>query len=300
MGNRVKSIHLTAEDDINPVAVTTVKFDNFQSPVAVLDRYCTNPDCDCRDTNLRFHEIVDNRIKDKLFEIKINVDTWETVSYQVYRRDIESENMYREFIRDIDEKTKLNIKKRFEDGKKFGGDTLKDRIDYDPIRTNEMIYYDEVFNSKDYNRLMFENKGIDYVVLDAYCTNPKCHCNEVLLAFYEIDASEETSSLLFTLLLKFKRGKYTIEDKDDRIDRKEIKENYNLFMEKLNDPDYMLYKERYAIMKTLRVTLGLNTAATVVNRQNIISENLDNNKVGRNEHCPCGSGKKYKKCCAKQ
>ena len=24
---------------------------------------------------------------------------------------------------------------------------------------------------------------------------------------------------------------------------------------------------------------------------------LDNKKVGRNEKCPCGSGKKYKHCC---
>jgi len=22
-------------------------------------------------------------------------------------------------------------------------------------------------------------------------------------------------------------------------------------------------------------------------------------KVGRNDHCPCGSGKKYKQCCGK-
>ena len=24
---------------------------------------------------------------------------------------------------------------------------------------------------------------------------------------------------------------------------------------------------------------------------------LENKKIGRNELCPCGSGKKYKKCC---
>lgn len=24
---------------------------------------------------------------------------------------------------------------------------------------------------------------------------------------------------------------------------------------------------------------------------------IENNKVGRNDLCPCGSGKKYKKCC---
>lgn len=26
-------------------------------------------------------------------------------------------------------------------------------------------------------------------------------------------------------------------------------------------------------------------------------EHLTNNKIGRNDICPCGSGKKYKKCC---
>jgi peptide deformylase len=28
--------------------------------------------------------------------------------------------------------------------------------------------------------------------------------------------------------------------------------------------------------------------------------NRSENKVGRNSECPCGSGKKYKKCCGKQ
>ncbi|HOW60099.1 MAG TPA: SEC-C metal-binding domain-containing protein, partial [Candidatus Omnitrophota bacterium] len=26
---------------------------------------------------------------------------------------------------------------------------------------------------------------------------------------------------------------------------------------------------------------------------------INNDKVGRNDPCPCGSGKKYKKCCGK-
>jgi len=26
---------------------------------------------------------------------------------------------------------------------------------------------------------------------------------------------------------------------------------------------------------------------------------VNNDKVGRNDECPCGSGKKYKKCCGK-
>ena len=36
-----------------------------------------------------------------------------------------------------------------------------------------------------------------------------------------------------------------------------------------------------------------------LNFKEILETGLDSNKkVGRNEKCPCGSGKKYKKCCA--
>lgn len=31
----------------------------------------------------------------------------------------------------------------------------------------------------------------------------------------------------------------------------------------------------------------------------ITSTRINENKIGRNEPCPCGSGKKYKKCCGK-
>ena len=33
------------------------------------------------------------------------------------------------------------------------------------------------------------------------------------------------------------------------------------------------------------------------NSDNFTLEQLERKKVGRNEVCPCGSGKKFKKCC---
>lgn len=38
----------------------------------------------------------------------------------------------------------------------------------------------------------------------------------------------------------------------------------------------------------------LNMATYLKNKRGL---KIENNKVGRNELCPCGSGKKYKKCC---
>ncbi|MES3021723.1 MAG: SEC-C metal-binding domain-containing protein [Pseudomonadota bacterium] len=42
---------------------------------------------------------------------------------------------------------------------------------------------------------------------------------------------------------------------------------------------------RYQTMKSMGERIAFNQPA-------------ESHKVGRNESCPCGSGKKYKKCCA--
>lgn len=39
-------------------------------------------------------------------------------------------------------------------------------------------------------------------------------------------------------------------------------------------------------------------AANGITREEYFGEDV-NKKTGRNEKCPCGSGKKYKKCCGK-
>ena len=45
-----------------------------------------------------------------------------------------------------------------------------------------------------------------------------------------------------------------------------------------------------------RVTLGRGEGGEVSKPSTVKREGK---KVGRNEPCPCGSGKKYKKCCGK-
>jgi hypothetical protein len=49
--------------------------------------------------------------------------------------------------------------------------------------------------------------------------------------------------------------------------------------------DNILSKEKRIEIKT-----AYNRAKTIIN---------ENKKIGRNDPCPCGSGKKYKKCCGK-
>ncbi len=290
-----RSINFT--DGGNPVIAARVKFGNYHSWVAVIDSYCTNPDCDCRDVTLRFFELTDNKYGDKLFEIIINVDTWKAVKCQILRRDLDCEGMIGEFLSDIDKETRLKIKKRFDDGKKFGGEVLKGHIDYDAIRKEGVVNYPEVFNSRDYDKFLFENKGVRYAVLDSYCTNPKCNCNDVVLAFYKIGSSTGASSCLFALRVKFKTRKFEVEDKIGEINSQEIKEIYDCFMAHLNNPGFELLKKRYSRMKQLKTVLGLNAAMTGIRNS---STEFNEVKAGRNAPCPCGSGRKYKKCCGEK
>ena len=58
----------------------------------------------------------------------------------------------------------------------------------------------------------------------------------------------------------------------------------------------LLEKIKTDIIKFL---LNLNIVVSNENQQNIKQDTKtsDNKKIGRNEKCPCGSGKKYKHCC---
>ena len=52
-------------------------------------------------------------------------------------------------------------------------------------------------------------------------------------------------------------------------------------------------------MKYLDVAMGMAMMAKdLFPERNRYTYKREEKKIGRNEPCPCGSGKKYKKCCA--
>lgn len=74
---------------------------------------------------------------------------------------------------------------------------------------------------------------------------------------------------------------------------------YNADIEKYNESIEYLNKS----LNILNATLGPNHQYTIATRDNIeytlslMNNKLNSAQVGRNQLCPCGSGKKYKRCC---
>lgn len=126
--------------------------------------------------------------------------------------------------------------------------------------------------------LTIEYEGVHYKVLDQYCKRLKCECNTVSLQVFK------DSDYCFDVDYNYKKQKVS-------------NENYSWLGDQLisqyPEIKYLLQLREYQI-KVLHA--NLKNEIQKLHLQSLI-EKKEFKKVGRNDLCPCGSGKKYKKCC---
>ena len=151
---------------------------------------------------------------------------------------------------------------------------------------SQLVNYNQIIPYSRPVTLSLENNH--FLVDDMYCVKPDCHCNEAHLIFIPYDSSGQIDAgnheeIYIILNLKTKRW--------------EVKEmgqvliNTNALMKSFFEQKDIveLYKTRYETLRLLYLK-----HRSKINQNNIVRSS---DKVGRNEPCPCGSGKKYKKCC---
>jgi len=155
----------------------------------------------------------------------------------------------------------------------------------DILSGNTFSYFD-VFEEKKGLVLGTEVNDIKYIMYDQYCMNPSCKCDDVILIFTE----SENNDSEFAIRLSLKRKRYEILDiygiskrQVDEIVKGSLKDSAEA-ME--------LLKKRYKEMK--EAGKAVLQGSPEINSNKI---ELPVEKPKRNDPCPCGSGKKYKKCC---
>ncbi len=158
---------------------------------------------------------------------------------------------------------------------------------YDIEKEGIVIGYHEILPSAE--TWSYENDENYYLILDQYCLDPGCLCTEaVLIVVPWIDDIMKRDD---EMVVRFDYQKNTWKIQDSPFNKQ-----YHLdllFPEIIKSiPDLTgQLKKRHDILKK------------IYNRykeeKHILSENTKKTKIGRNDPCPCGSGKKYKKCCKK-
>ncbi|MDT4896135.1 MAG: preprotein translocase subunit SecA [Acidobacteriota bacterium] len=99
-------------------------------------------------------------------------------------------------------------------------------------------------------------------------------------------------------LVEYKKQSFDLfQEMLDRIDQTTIRSLYNLQVVTEQPPEAL--RQRRAPRRTALNFTGPNQGAAAAGEEagKVRTVTRDQPKVGRNELCPCGSGKKYKKCC---
>ncbi|MGH4121240.1 SEC-C metal-binding domain-containing protein [Clostridium sp.] len=267
-----------------------VKSKFYSSSMIIKESYCINPKCDCREVALKFLKVSEGNNEGKLlFSVTLNIDTLKVINKKYYDLSVKADEIIAEFITDFD----LLIKDRFNKNDKISKG-LEDETIVKPISQNAInltlngscVAFSEIFENVAIINFRDEISNLIYIE-DQYCMNPKCPCNEVFISFIVVNEVDNTGENIFTLRYSLKNGKYDVESmtctnnymndilKSFKKEEKQIRENL---------------KKRYRDMKVMGKQIYNETKINTLPRISTV-------QVGRNDMCPCGSGKKYKKCC---
>lgn len=152
------------------------------------------------------------------------------------------------------------------------------------MRSLAEVFSKEEFEPRYHTIYMDDDDSHYYYVIEEYCDNPQCSCGGVLINLHRAKGNsgyEKEPALSFYWDLK-KPEAPKIETA--RVDKALFANLSSKVLQYLMDAQYVAeLKHHFNLMKTKK---GKETG-----------EHPLLLKMSRNEPCPCGSGKKYKKCC---
>ena len=155
----------------------------------------------------------------------------------------------------------------------------------------------------------FLHQGREYLVEDRYCPNPNCDCQSVQVEFFESVRTPDGENPDASIFPRF-LGKVTFDGHVKVVERAkcslaEAKDVLTSWWREY-DKELPMLQRRYQQVKDIgqrSLEASPKTRARLAEPdpppEAVFADDRppDNVRVGRNAPCPCGSGKKYKKCC---
>lgn len=301
---KVCSYHpdLDIEDVVEVKNHPFVLFSSHERPFLMFESHCQNPDCDCNETVLSFNEMdemgtpIANPIQ---FDISLDHFTWQ--EKRKTKRPKKIQVLVDEFINDLSDELKSKFKDDYDNTKAEACAIANFEMPVEDVYDGELVSYADVFG--DNGSIVSGGTGVSFIVEydgmelfvdDQYCIDPMCECEEVILVFIKVNEETKIGQDIFTIRVPFKNE---IEIDDDFIicTKEEIKKIYDHWLK--SDSQVMdILETRYRTMKGVGQNLVERQTSKNLRKH---TAGVGQKKTGRNDPCPCGSGKKYKKCCGK-
>jgi len=275
MGNMIP-YYQTLKDKQDSRNYVAVRFNDFEHVVLVEDWYCEIPACDCNDVFISF--IVSQETRG-LFSIRLDMSSWRIIERQIHDQSIKADKMITEFLDNLDE-----FKEVFKAHRKAVKQYGKKHYHAGQAGDDTDIMYYEVPGDIDANPFTFQYKDTEkYFITDQYCTNPGCTCHDVTLSFTRLDEDKIKLPEFVVRLDLMSLNHEVVRNSCDTDKTSDVME-YVL----TNKPEII------EVLKFRQCEMKKDGGKSYMKG---IAEKRSDPRIGRNDPCPCGSGKKYKRCC---
>jgi hypothetical protein len=255
---------------------------------------CQNPVCECEYVTLRcFPETTEPPSQASIFVgLEMDLARQDIVNLEKLEANPTAIALANAVAREISEADWNSLRSSYFQAKQYWTEhTDPDQIDahfpQEVLAGNgSMVGYYEIFPYA--KPVEFTVGAQPWLLDDQYCVKPKCPCQEAVLSFFPLRLSAESSRIPIdpSLSIRYAYNTERIEPlpgaEDGRLSGQAFVETLRKVLPDLNS----FLAKRHALLQRLY---------SRASRRKTIR--LQAPKLGRNDPCPCGSGKKYKKCC---
>jgi hypothetical protein len=183
------------------------------------------------------------------------------------------------------------LRRHYQEAKAWGADNWWKHEDWTQLEEGPCVGWVDVFPMA--KAWSWEVGGRVFIAEDQYCIKPACPCDEVILVFHHFDLATcegRSAMLLGTVAHDLETGKRSIVELERGRPEELLRLADELFSRVSGLADE-LHRRRTFMREFGRHVEGQKRAR---------AKSLPVRPApspGRNDPCPCGSGKKYKKCC---
>lgn len=254
--------------------------------------FCPNPICTCANAELSLYRDISDELEESNAEFHFEVDLLERnlstptndAMLSVYDR-----NIGQDFVEQVQVEDWLLLwAKHFKFKQKITRETPdKELLTHFPAAEIEasglLISVTEILPFAEDIQVNLD--GSQYLFDDSYCLREDCKCTNAFVTLFDEKIIEDANGQdLATIRVDYRSAKWELIHSGE-IDAALLK----LLAGKLvSERSRIQLEDRHNHLRRL-YQLYRRTHHTPVQ--------LSSPKVGRNQPCPCGSGKKYKKCC---
>lgn len=248
--------------------------EGFQNVYVLEDYYCTNPFCDCNHVTISLY----NSENEDRISFLLNFNKTHSLLPGHPKPSKVEMDIIKGFVKNMQEELFVLLKQRYLESKAYGEKNPMSYLLFEPGR---YVNYLEAF-PKNTHSLDFFCNNEKYFVEDSYELDPRNNNKDIRFAVYKFELENEKQVPLFNYTYHLDEGLRLETDKKLGAMESDMLLEVNRFIPNLPDIVKSRYKEMKAVGKRLMEEKPKTGFA----------------KLSRNDECPCGSGKKYKKCCA--